>query len=326
MKRFRLGWTSLLLLAVLATGCANRPSWTSAGDPNAEFSVQLPSIVLQIDETGAVENELLVGPIADIAPALNSLFSEEQVGKFVASNVQHLQVDMHDKGLSLWLNGQPMFGSSRFRIEELGDAMDALAILSGDTPGDPESTFTQLKSILPVMKNLSAGVIFEFPVQGDVRAVPYADARDFHVMSDQELAAIEAAAQGRGVVAVPIDVAEDGSLTVGNFMLNMMLSMMPGDMAKVPDGMLETVAETGITQIALKTRAAGLTLGINGAELPLLLWNNGELDNLIALLKDEAFFNAFLPDQDMGSLTLLFDTLLPVLTTANFDLELNFPA
>jgi hypothetical protein len=326
MKRFSLGLASLLLLAVLLSGCANRPSWQMAEDTGQGLKVELPAVVLQIDETGSVANELL-GPMSLIPPALNSLFSAELVGKFTAANIQHLQIDKHSRGLAIWLNGQPMFGSSRYEGADLGEALDVIAILSGETVDDPESGLTQAKSLLPFLDSLGVGLILEFPTQSGAAAMPYADTADFVVTSEEELAAIETTAQEERVTVVPITVAEDGFVTSENFILSMILGMLPADIeAKVPESMLETVAETGITQIAIKTRSSGLTIGINGSDLPLLLWNNGELDNLVALLKDEAAFNALLPDQDMESMTPIFDTLIPVLTSANFDLVLNFPS
>ena len=326
MKRFSLGLASLLLLAVLLSGCANRPSWQMAEDTGQGLKVELPALVLQIDESGSVTNELL-GSMSIVAPALNTLFSEELVGKFTAANIQHLQIDKHSRGLAIWLNGQPMFGSSRYEGADLGEALDVIAILSGETVDDPESGLTQAKSLLPFLDSLGVGLILEFPTQSGAAAMPYADTADFVVTSEEELAAIETTAQEERVTVVPITVAEDGFVTSENFILSMILGMLPADIeAKVPESMLETVAETGITQIAIKTRSSGLTIGINGSDLPLLLWNNGELDNLVALLKDEAAFNALLPDQDMESMTPIFDTLIPVLTSANFDLVLNFPS
>ena len=326
MKRFSLGLASLLLLAVLLSGCANRPSWQMTEDTGQGLKVELPALVLQIDESGSVTNELL-GSMSIVAPALNTLFSEELVGKFTAANIQHLQIDKHSRGLAIWLNGQPMFGSSRYEGADLGEALDVIAILSGETVDDPESGLTQAKSLLPFLDSLGVGLILEFPTQSGAAAMPYADTADFVVTSEEELAAIETTAQEERVTVVPITVAEDGFVTSENFILSMILGMLPADIeAKVPESMLETVAETGITQIAIKTRSSGLTIGINGSDLPLLLWNNGELDNLVALLKDEAAFNALLPDQDMESMTPIFDTLIPVLTSANFDLVLNFPS
>ena len=326
MKRFNLGLASLLLLAVLLTGCANRPSWPMAGDSDPGLSIELPALVLQIDESGAVVNELLE-PMSLIPPALDNLFSAELVGKFTAANIQHLQIDKHAGGMAIWLNGQPMFGSSQYDGAGLSEALDVFAILSGSAVDDPEAALTQVKGLLPFLDNLGAGLILRFPSQSDAAALPYAAMADFVVTSEAELAAIEAEAQERGVAVVPISVAEDGSITSENMMLSLILSMLPADMeAEVPPDMLETVAETGITQLAIKTRASGLTIGINGSDLPLLLWNNGELDNLVALLKDEAAFNALLPDRDMEAMAPLFDTLIPVLTSANFDLVLNFPS
>lgn len=326
MKRFNLGVASLLLLALLATGCANRPSWQPPEDAGAGLTVELPALVLQIDESGSVANELLE-PMSLIPPVLDTLFSPELVGSFTAANIQHLQIDKHAAGMTIWLNGQLMFGSSRYDGASLSEALDVFAVLSGETVGDPESTLTQLKGLLPFLDSLGAGLILKFPVQPDALAVPYAETWDFVVTSAEELAAIETDAQARGIAVVPIAVAEDGSVTSENMMLSLILGMLPADMeARVPESMLETVTEIGITQLAVKTRASGLTIGVNGSELPLLLWNNGELDNLVALLKDETVFNALFPDRDLEAMAPIFDTLIPVLTSANFDLVLNFPA
>ncbi len=324
MKRFNLGLASLLLLALLLTGCANRPSWQATEDSGQGLAVTLPALVLQIDESGAVANALL-DPL--IPSALDDLVSAELVGRFTAANIQHLQIDKHAAGTAIWLNGQPMFGSSRYDNAGLSEALDVLAILSDGAVDDPDSILTQVKGLLPFLDSLEAGLILEFPRQSGVAALPYAATSDFVVTGEADLAAIEAEAQERGVAVVPISVAEDGSVTSENMMLSLILGMLPADMeAKVPVDMLDTVAETGIVQLAIKTRASGLTIGINGSDLPLLLWNNGELDNLVALLKDEAAFNALLPDRDMEAMTPIFDTLIPVLTSANFDLVLNFPS
>ncbi len=322
MKRFNLGLASLLLLTLLLTGCANRPSWQTTEDSGAELAMELPALVLQIDESGAVTNDLLDSLVS---PALDAMFSAELAGRFQTANIQHLQIDKHAAGIAIWLNGQPMFGSSRYEDAALGETLDVLALLLGETVGDPDSALTQVKALLPFLDSLAAGLILEFPMQSGATPIPYAVTSDFLMTSEEELAAIEAEAQEQGVAVIPISVAEDGTVASENVMLSLLLSMLPAEMeAKVPAGMLDTVSETGITQLAIKTRASGLTIGVNGSDLPLLLWNNGELDNLVALLKDEAAFHALLPDQDMESMSPIFDTLLPVLTSANFDLVLDF--
>lgn len=333
MMRTRAWIISLWLLPLLATGCAARPTGGASApvrEEEREFRVDFPAIVLEYENVGSVSLAMLPRFLRPLAAPLLPLggleLDQETMERLVAGNVQHLQVDSHAQGVTLLANGQPVFGSLRYREGDLDNLPRLLTILTGnggaDGGGAPLGMISQL---LPLLDNLGLGIVLKFPAAADQEFIPLADADAVRVLTDEELLASEAAAQAR-LAALPVTVAADGSFSSANAMFQALMVLVPADTELTfPEAFLAQMDARGIDQISLRTRDVGLTLGFNGQNLPLLPWNNGELENLLALADDADLWSQLAPDMDEGLRVTLLDTLLPVLQQANFDITLDFP-
>ena len=334
MMRTRAWIISLWLLPLLATGCIARPTGGASApvrEEEREFRVDFPAIVLEYERVGSVSLAMLPRFLRPLAAPLLPLggltLDQETMERLVAGNVQHLQLDSHAQGVTLLANGQPVFGSLRYTEGDLDNLPRLVAILTGsgaaDGGGAPLGAVSQL---LPLLDNLGLGIVLKFPVAPDQALIPLADASAVRILSDAELLANEAAAQAGGIASIPVTVAADGSFSSTNAMFSMLMVLVPAETElKFPEDFLAQMDALGIDQFSLRTRNVGLTLGFNGQNLPLLTWNNGELENLLALANSADLWSQIAPDMDEGVRATLLDTLLPVLQGANFDITMDFP-
>ena len=323
----RVRWLLLpILLMLMLSGCAAR---TFGGDTAAAAAaggmvLDLPSIVLDVDATGAVSSEHV--PL-DLIPGLGGFsLPENIVAAFVSHGSQYLQIETHPNGLALFLDGKPFFGSVFYDDDVLSGLGPALEVLSG--PAEDEEAATEeeadepdlVESMLPVLRRVGMGVTLRFPVaDGAARRDP-PSIRGYTRKTDAAMAEIRRAERSLRVNAVPITVAPDGSLSTSNFLVSIMLSQLPPGVG-LPESALEGLNERGITSLMLATRPVGLTISINGNQLPTMLWDSGELDNMLAWGTGSGFIAEEVPGLTEQALGIL----VPFLTGSPFDIELILP-
>ena len=84
-------------------------------------------------------------------------------------------------------------------------------------------------------------------------------------------------------INVPIFVDADGAVTIGGLDAAAMEAL--GAAQSIPVEQVATITGMGISQLRVRTLADGLSLSVNGNDLPLLSTSSGELFNVLALLQ-----------------------------------------
>lgn len=326
----RVRWLLLpILLMLMLSGCAPRSFGgdTAAAAEAGGMVLDLPSIVLDVDRTGAVSSEQI--PL-DLIPGLGGItLPEDIVAAFVGNGNQYLQIETHPNGLALFLDGKPFFGSVFYDddvLAGLGPALEALTA-SPEEDGDEDAAAEEadepdlVESMLPVLRNVGMGVTLRFPLnEGAVRRdIP--SIRGYKRKTAADMAKVKQAEQSLRVNEVPIQVAPDGSLSTSNFLVGIMLSQLPPGVG-LPESALEGLNERGITSLRLATRPVGLTIGINENQLPTMLWDSGELDNMLAW----GTSSGFIADKVPGLTPQALGILVPFLTGSPFNIELILPS
>lgn len=318
-----------ILLMLMLSGCAPRifGGDTAAAAESGGMVLDLPAIVLDVDSTGAVSSEHI--PV-DLIPGLGGFsLPEDIVAAFVNNGNQYLQIETHPNGLVLFLDGKPFFGSVFYDDDVLAGLAPALEALTGPTEDEDEAAAVEeeadepdlVESMLPVLRNVGMGVTLRFPLnEGAVRRdVP--NIRGYKRKTAADMARIKREEQSLRVNQVPIQVAPDGSLSTSNFLVSIMLSQLPPGVG-LPESALEGLSERGITSLTLATRPVGLTVGINGNPLPTMLWDSGELDNVLAWGSDSGFLAEKVPELSPQVLGIV----VPFLTGSPFNIELILPS
>ena len=326
----RVRWLLLpILLMLMLSGCAPRifGGDTAAAAETGGMVLDLPSIVLDVDSTGAVSSEQI--PL-DLIPGLGDItLPEDIVAAFVSNGNQYLQIETHPNGLVLFLDGKPFFGSVFYDDDVLNTLGPVLEILtaSPDDAGDEEAAAEEeseepdlVESMLPVLRNVGMGVTLRLPLAEGTARRDMPSIRGYKRKTSADMARIKREEQSLRVNEVPIQVAPDGSLSTSNFLVSIMLSQLPPGVG-LPESALEGLSERGITSLTLATRPVGLTVGINGNQLPTMLWDSGELDNVLAWGSDSGYLAENVPELSPQVLGIV----VPFLTGSPFNIELILP-
>ena len=317
-----------ILLMLMLSGCAPRifGGDTAAAAEAGGMVLDLPAIVLDVDGTGAVSSEHI--PV-DLIPGLGGFsLPEDIVAAFVNNGNQYLQIETHPNGLVLFLDGKPFFGSVFYDDDVLAGLAPALEALTGPPDAEDEAAADAeeadepdlVESMLPVLRNVGMGVTLRFPLGEGAARRDVPNIRGYKRKTAADMARIKREEQSLRVNQVPIQVAPDGSLSTSNFLVSIMLSQLPPGVG-LPESALEGLSERGITSLTLATRPVGLTVGINGNPLPTMLWDSGELDNVLAWGSDSGFLAERVPELSPQVLGIV----VPFLTGSPFNIELILP-
>ncbi len=209
-----------------------------------------------------------------------------------------------------------------------------------------DPALAQVQGLLPLLANLSAGVVLQFPTAEGAEELPLVgEPVDGKAVMDAAkkaaptaLTAIltEAAPQMAGMAPMlggmlaglpPLKVtfADDG---VGKLegLMPLILAQIPADAIKLPADQVASLKDMGIQTINIKNSAEGLIISINGKELPTLVWSGGEMDNLSTLGVEGGVLEALagLDEGTLGTLKTVGDAA-PILQTAKLDVTINLP-
>ena len=106
----------------------------------------------------------------------------------------------------------------------------------------------------------------------------------------------------------------------------MILGMIPADAISLPADALASLKDLKIQALNIKSSADGLTISVNGNELPTILWSGGEMQNLGELGIAGGVLEALakLDEGTLGTLKQVADAA-PLLQTAKLDVTINLP-
>lgn len=312
MSRNVLRWSLLLALFVVAlTACAPRSdeAVAPAGDG---LVIDLPAIVIDFDDAGQAS----IGGAAAADLGIDALaLDAEQVAMMTEANIQQIQINESAAGLDILVNGQAI-PSLAWDADSLATTNEMLAML-GDEGG-----MGPIGELLPLVSNLGAGVIMNFPLAQGAEPI---------MMDGGESSAAAAAAQeafldqaGSGArINLPLNYNADGTFNVGSMSAEALsLSLgLPLESLTLTQDRIDRYVGMGMETFTLATDAEGIHLTLNGNALPHISWGDGKLAYGLEL----AAKAGLLGDSDSEAMVDLLQQLLPIIQTADVTVRITFP-
>jgi sulfur carrier protein ThiS len=324
VKRFWL----LAMLAVFAvlvlTGCGARAGAgeTAAAATDAALAVDLPALTIDFDTDGAASlggvplasfGALLPAGLADLK------LDKAMIDQLTAADIQHIQVTTAPSGLLILVNGEPI-PSMRWTDEQLANLGDVVELLGPAVPA-------AIKAVLPIITDVGVGVALRFPVSQGAAMIP------MQVAGDASAAATAKAAQeafmteigAAPVIRIPVVYDIDGNYTVQGITDAewQALTGAPFGQLKLDAAMVQDAVAAGVTNATVRTDAAGIHIALNGKELPVLGWAEGELNHLVRLAASAGLLES--TGMDAAAMTQLVEALLPAIQSSNVEIDVTFP-
>ncbi|MBE2240992.1 MAG: hypothetical protein IAE81_24615 [Caldilineaceae bacterium] len=324
VKRFWL----LAMLAVFAvlvlTGCGARAGAgeTAAAATDAALAVDLPALTIDFDTDGAASlggvplasfGALLPAGLADLK------LDKAMIDQLTAADIQHIQVTTAPSGLLILVNGEPI-PSMRWTDEQLANLGDVVELLGPAVPA-------AIKAVLPIITDVGVGVALRFPVSQGAAMIP------MQVAGDASAAATAKAAQeafmteigAAPVIRIPVVYDIDGNYTVQGITDAewQALTGAPFGQLKLDAAMVQDAVAAGVTNATVRTDAAGIHIALNGKELPVLGWAEGELNHLVRLAAGAGLLES--TGMDAAAMTQLVEALLPAIQSSNVEIDVTFP-
>lgn len=339
-RRLALLLSALLILSLVLSACGPRPQQGElAQNPTSDqLLVDLPAVYIDYDEQGkaTISGAALSALGALLGQDLSSLDrTPEDMQRLADAGIQHTFVNLTPSGMAIYANGRPML-SLAWTPETLAN----LGTLLGSMP-DP--TMQQAAGLVPLLSNMSLGIVMRFPgAEGE--ALP--------LVSDEEVDAqgIIAAATRNAPAALQSVLPENmqgmagllGGLLAGlpplaiTFDANgvgTLSGLAPFIASQIPAGAIALPADTlaqlqglGIQSLNIKNSVDGLNITVNGNALPMLMWNQGEMQNLAELGIDAGALQVLgnLDEGTLGTLETVANAA-PILQAAKLDVTINLP-
>lgn len=310
----------LLTMLVLLAGCAPRPGAgeTAAAANPGDVVIDLPSLALDVADDGSISmggvslNELA----ASLGLPLELPITADQVAMLKGLGIQHIQVANEPDGLALLINGQA--------LPSLAWSRDELTNIAQFAPQIPA-----LAELLPVLTQLGIGVTLNLPVAEGTERAPLA------ISAEESAAAALAASQNSFVesvgelptISLPVNYADDGTFTIagmtGDAWARITGQDFLGALTLTPEN-IDFMQTRGIETVSIKLDPNGLRLMLDEQPLPYVDLSGGKLASVIELAKSTGALD--IPGLDAGTLDTILTNFLPMLTSANIDISLRFPA
>jgi len=325
-KRFLLVSLLTVLAAFLLAGCGVRAGAgeTAAAAADAPLVLDLPNLTLDYDVDG---NPSLGGaPLASFGALLPAsltsqlTFDKGIMDRLTAANIQHIQVTTAPDGLIILINGEPI-PSVRWDADKLANLADLVERLGADAPA-------ALKSVLPVITDLGAGIALRFPVtQGaEMIAMQVAGAESAAAASQAAQQAFMAEVGTAPIIRIPVLYDVDGGYTVQGISdaeWQALTGAPFGSLRLQPDQIAGAVA-AGITSATVRADAEGIHLALSGRELPVLGWAEGELSHALQLAASAGLLEqSGIAGDAIGP---VINALLPVIQSSNVEIHVTFPS
>jgi len=312
-------WVSLLMMgALLAAGCAPRTGGgaVAAADGQA-LLVDLPAIVLDFDAEG---NAAVGGvPVAELDPSLASLdtmIGPDTIGMFTENNIQHLQISTTPTGLDILVNGQAI-PSVAWDGESLAGAQQLLGALGNEG-------LALVQDILPQISNIGVGVILRFPPGQGAELIPLAGDGSAAAGAAQAQEEFLAQAGSPARINIPIAYNSDGTFSIGSLTADELTVLLgaPLESLTLSEEQITQFAEADINTITLATDSDGIRMTLNGNPLPHINWGEGRLAYALQLALQTGLIGS---GEESANLGALIERLLPIIQTAEVNVQVTFP-
>jgi hypothetical protein len=286
--------------------------------------VDLPAIAVDISENGIASiGNVPVAQLGSLVGLDLSALSVPQswVDFLVSGNIQHVQINNTADGLLLMVNGERI-PSLSYEGDSLTATADALSSLGMAVP--------MLDIMLPMVNKLGVSLVVRFPVAEGQAAIP------LYVNGNGSAAATARKAQQDFLASVstpprinlPVFYQPNGSWTVGDLTETewSALTGLPFYALQMNPVWVNRLSSSGVSEISIATDATGIHISVNGNTLPTITWADGELLHLINLADQTGLLDMLAPGMNMNELMAMINQLLPMITTADFDLTVHMPS
>lgn len=317
-------WATLLLIVVLIlSGCTPRAGAGAEIGDDTPLIVDLPAIAIDISDTGiASVGNVPVAQLASLVGLDPSALTMPQswVDFLISGNIQHLQINNTADGLLLLVNGERI-PSLSYEGDSLQATAEALSSLGMAVP--------ILDTMLPMVNRLGISLVVRFPVAEGQAAIPlYVNGNGSAAAAAQQAQEIFlASVSSPPRINLPVFYQPNGSWTIGNLTETewSALTGLPFYALQMNPVWVNRLSASGISEISIATDAAGIRISINGNSLPTITWADGELLHLINLADQTGLLEMVAPGMNMNELMAMINQLLPMITTADFDLTVHMP-
>lgn len=306
---------SLILLIVVAPACTGAP--TPLAQPEGDFAIALPRIVIDIDKDGAPS---VAGIKADVLKTVTLGFFDpsflrvptEYVDWFTRTGLQHFEVVYKDDGLYLFTNGKPLphIGWSKESFENTGQVVEMVNKTGMMNP----AYVSMVKLALPFVQRIGLNVAFRFPLQSGATEIPFADPASMQAAATASTVSMVALAR------VNIKYGNDGVPSIMNVSSRDLGNAVGYDLRllELTPAMVEQVKSTGIQHITLHSTKDGILLWVNDKPLPNISYNPDNLKNGV-----DVFTQLYSPVDP--ALLQALDTLVPALSQTEVEVVMHFP-
>ena len=338
-RRLAILLSAFLVVALLLAGCASRPGQgelAASASPD-QLVVDLPALVIEYDDQGqasfsGTQLSTLGALLGTDLSALDR--TPEDIQQLKDAGVQNIFANITPDGVGVYANGKPLLSLawSPESIESLGQVLNGL--------DDP--SLAQVSGLLPVLSDLSAGIVMRFPTDGaeelpligevpsqaDVlAAAQQAAPAALNAVLPAEMQGLAPLLGGLLASLPPLTINFDAS-GAGELqgLAPFILAQVPPGAISLPADQLASLQDLGIQSLNLKNSPDGLLISINGNSLPKLMWSQGEMQNLGELGIDAGVLKvlAGLDEGLLDTLTQVSDAA-PILQTAALDVTINLP-
>ncbi len=336
-------WAVLLLVvALVISGCTPRVGAGSMveKDPNKLF-VDLPALVvdyasdgtasvgglshMDIGNTEAPGGVVLPPGVRLGLPQMLYVMSLDPtwVQYFTAANVQHLQVNNGPDGVFLMVNGRqiPSLVWDGGSLVATSEAIEAIGL------GVPA-----LNKLLPLVRSFGVGLVLRFPVAEGTELIPLTGQPESEEAIRARVAQQQMAELIGGLPAVdlPIVYHADGSFTLADLTDTewSALTLVPFWAFRLPPSVIASLSDAGISVITLRTNKDGIHIGVNDIALPYLSWGSGEVQNVLAIVKESGLLETveeLFPGGSIFEVVGLVESMLPLIQMTDVNITVYLP-
>lgn len=315
-------WSTVALLALLVllvTACGGGDSRGIAqrtADGALDVAVRympqinLPRVVLSYDETGVPSIfGVKTSSLNRFVPLGFLELPPDTVQSLVAANVQHVELDVDDAGIFIYVNGKslPYLAWTADDLAYTGELIDSLDVIENDET---------IAKVLPLLGRIGVDAAATFPMPEGAEDIP------LRTPSDRDLATEEEIAQDQtATIQAAVQYAENGVPRVANITTQEIGQLAGMDLSTVelPPATLDMLQQAGIERAAIVSRSDGLHVLVNEQEVLQLAYNQRHLMNAVDL------YGGIAADEDAEALTTLLNNVVPMIAGADIDLVFEFP-
>lgn len=306
-----------LILAFLLTGCGGGESVATSTVSFVERvmpQIGLPRITVRYDETGVPKVfGVKLSTISRLLPIDLSFanLSSDMLSKLAESNIQHIELDINEAGLFIFVNGKglPYLAWNEERLKAIGSLIDQTDAVPFDAT---------IAKAMPLLGRIGIDVVLVFPPPPGQAEIPIRDRKERFLV---EAPAVE---EPTATIQATIEYSEDGVPAIAG------LGITSREIAQVANTDLSSVELTpdrmtlinaaGLQNLAIVTAPDGLHLLVNEQDLIHLAYDAQHLSNVAEL------YAAFAGDESAQEIATLIQNLAPILEGADVDLVVKFPA